>query len=171
MKNKRKVTNSVLALIICHVLLVSCNWNEQHSLKEVENIFNKVKKFKQKGKNADYIPDLQKGNPSIYAISVCNINGDVMNFGDYKTEVGIESVSKVFTLSLALDVHGIDKLMQYIGNTKGWTVVRRGWKNNVLKRPDCEPVFICSRNKLVIMTIKLMMLIPRLTYWILRWND
>lgn len=38
MKNKRKVTNSVLALIICHVLLVSCNWNEQHSLKEVENI-------------------------------------------------------------------------------------------------------------------------------------
>ena len=86
--------------------------------KEVENIFNKVKKFKQKGKNADYIPDLQKGNPSIYAISVCNINGDVMNFGDYNTEVGIESVSKVFTLSLALDVHGIDKLMQYIGNTK-----------------------------------------------------
>ena len=86
--------------------------------KEVEHIFNKVKKLKQKGENIDYIPYLKKEDPTIYAISVCNVNGDMMNFGDYDKEVGIESVSKVFTLSLALDIHGVDKITKCIGSAK-----------------------------------------------------
>ena len=53
---------------------------------DVEKIYNKVKKLKQKGKNAEYIPDLKKGNPNIYAISVCNMKGDIMNFGDYELD-------------------------------------------------------------------------------------
>lgn len=85
---------------------------------DVEKIYNKVKQMKQKGKNADYIPYLKKINPNIYAISVCNIKGDIMNFGDHEYEVGIESVSKVFTLALALNIHGIKKLIHHIGNTK-----------------------------------------------------
>ena len=39
------------------------------------NSYNKDKKMKQKGKNANYIPDLKRDNPNIYAISVCNIKG------------------------------------------------------------------------------------------------
>ena len=85
---------------------------------DVEKIYNKVKKLKQKGKNAEYIPDLKKGNPNIYAISVCNMKGDIMNFGDYEYEVGIESASKVFTLALALNIHSIKKLIRNIGKTK-----------------------------------------------------
>ena len=85
---------------------------------DVEKIYNKIKKMKQKGKNADYIPDLKKSNPNIYAISVCNIKGEIMNFGDYESEVGIQSVSKVFTLALALNIHGIKKLILNVGNTK-----------------------------------------------------
>ena len=85
---------------------------------DVEKIYNKIKKMKQKGKNADYIPDLKKGNPNIYAISVCNIKGEIMNFGDYESEVSIQSVSKVFTLALALNIHSIKKLILNIGNTK-----------------------------------------------------
>ena len=41
-----------------------------------------------------------------------------MNFGDHEYEVGIESVSKVFTLALALNIHGIKKLIHHIGKTK-----------------------------------------------------
>ena len=85
---------------------------------DVEKIYNKVKKLKQKCKNAEYIPDLKKGNPNIYAISVCNMKGDIMNFGDYEYEVGIESASKVFTLALALNIHSIKKLIRNIGKTK-----------------------------------------------------
>jgi glutaminase len=86
--------------------------------KDVEKIYNKVKKLKQKGKNAEYIPDIKRGNPNIYAISLCNMKGDIMNFGDYESEVGIESVSKVFTLALALNIHSIKKLIRNIGKTK-----------------------------------------------------
>ena len=85
---------------------------------DVEKIYNKVKKMKQKGKNANYIPDLKRDNPNIYAISVCNIKGEIMNFGDYESEVGIESASKVFTLALALNIHSIKKLINSIGNVK-----------------------------------------------------
>jgi len=85
---------------------------------DVEKIYNKVKKLKQKGKNAEYIPDIKRGNPNIYAISLCNMKGDIMNFGDYESEVGIESVSKVFTLALALNIHSIKKLIRNIGKTK-----------------------------------------------------
>ena len=84
---------------------------------DVEKIYNKVKKMKQKGKNANYIPDLKRDNPNIYAISVCNVKGEIMNFGDYQTEVGIESASKVFTLALALNIYSIKKLISHIGNT------------------------------------------------------
>jgi glutaminase len=72
--------------------------------------------MKQKGQNANYIPDLKKGNSKIYAISVCNIKGEIMNFGDYEYEVGIESASKVFTLAQALNIHSIQKLIHNIGN-------------------------------------------------------
>ena len=85
---------------------------------DVKKIYNKIKKMKQKGKNANYIPDLKIGNSNIYAISVCNIKGELMNFGDYESEVGIESVSKVFTLALALNIHSIKKLINNIGNVK-----------------------------------------------------
>lgn len=84
---------------------------------DVKKIYKKVKNMKEKGKNADYIPDLQIVDPTIYAISVCNINGDIMNFGDYRTEVGIESASKVFTLALALNMYDIKKLISHVGDT------------------------------------------------------
>ena len=83
---------------------------------DIEKIYNIVKKMNQEGKNADYIPDLKIINPDIYAISICNVNGDIMNFGNYETEVGIESVSKVFTLALVLNIHGIKKHLNFIGN-------------------------------------------------------
>lgn len=83
---------------------------------DLKHIYEKVKNMKQKGKNADYIPDLKVANKNIYGFSICYTNGDIVNFGNYDTEVGIESVSKVFTLALALNMFSIDKLMKCIGN-------------------------------------------------------
>ena len=83
---------------------------------DVENVFNKVSSEKNKGNNASYIPYLMNIDKSIYAISICNIKGDIVNFGDYKTELAIESVSKVFSLALALEKRGIPYLLDKIGN-------------------------------------------------------
>ena len=82
---------------------------------DLEKIYNKLKPLKT-GKNAEYIPELKKVNPNIYSISVCNILGDTYDIGDYNTEVAIESVSKVFTLALAIKKHNIDKITERIGH-------------------------------------------------------
>lgn len=83
---------------------------------DLKHIYEKVKNMKQKGKNADYIPDLKVADSNIYGFSICYTNGNIVNFGNYDTEVGIESVSKVFTLALALNMFSVDKLIKYIGN-------------------------------------------------------
>lgn len=83
---------------------------------DLKKIYEKVKNMKQKGKNADYIPDLKVANPNIYGFSICGIDGKIVNFGNYDTEVGIESVSKVFTLALALNMYNVDKLISHIDN-------------------------------------------------------
>jgi glutaminase len=83
---------------------------------DLKKIYEKVKNMKQKGKNADYIPDLKVENPNIYGFSICGIDGKIVNFGDSNTEVGIESVSKVFTLALALNMYNVDKIINYIGD-------------------------------------------------------
>ena len=48
----------------------------------IEEIYHKLKKVKTSGKNADYIPELKKINPNLYAISICTINGDIYNILD-----------------------------------------------------------------------------------------
>lgn len=83
---------------------------------DLKNIYEKVKNMKQKGKNADYIPDLKIADPNIYGFSICGIDGKIVNFGDSDTEVGIESVSKVFTLALVLNMYNVDKILNYIGD-------------------------------------------------------
>ena len=85
---------------------------------DVEKIFNKISSEKLKGKEASYIPFLMDIDPHIYAISICNVKGEIMNFGDYKKEVAIESASKVFSLALALEKHNIPYLLDKIGDKK-----------------------------------------------------
>jgi len=63
-------------------------------------------KFKnlQEGKNADYIPALAKVDPKVFGIALVTTDGKVYTAGDIKTEVSIQSISKVFTLVMALQL-------------------------------------------------------------------
>ena len=83
--------------------------------KDVTKIYNKLKHLSG-GKNADYIPELQKVDPKLYAISIYTIHGEQFNIGDYNHEFAIESCSKVFTLGLALKKYGIKNIKSKIGN-------------------------------------------------------
>ena len=82
--------------------------------KALEKTYNKIKKVKG-GKNASYIPELAKVDPKIFGISICTCDGTIYNIGDFKKEVAIESVAKVFTLILALEKEGISKIKNKIG--------------------------------------------------------
>jgi glutaminase len=59
-----------------------------------------------RGRVADYIPELARINPNQFALSICLPDGEQLNFGDTETPFSIQSVSKIFTLAIALGRYG-----------------------------------------------------------------
>lgn len=60
----------------------------------------------QRGTVADYIPELARIDPAQFAISVCLADGTQLERGDFATRFSIQSISKVFTLAMALGRFG-----------------------------------------------------------------
>jgi glutaminase len=67
------------------------------------------------GKNADYIPALAKVDPSMFGIAIVTPDAKVYTAGDVKTEVSIQSISKVFTMARVIDDDGPDAIEKRIG--------------------------------------------------------
>ena len=67
------------------------------------------------GKNADYIPALAKVDPNLFGIAVVTADGKVYTAGDVKTEVSIQSISKVFTMAQVIQEQGLDAIEKRIG--------------------------------------------------------
>ena len=85
---------------------------------DIGAILNEVHaKYKdlQEGKNADYIPALAKVDPKIYGIALVTTDGKVYTAGDIKSEVSIQSISKVFTLARVIEEKGPEAIEKTIG--------------------------------------------------------
>jgi len=80
----------------------------------VDAAFAKYKGLKE-GKNADYIPALAKVDPSLFGIALVTVDGKVYTAGDLKTEVSIQSISKVFTMAQVIQEQGLDSVANRIG--------------------------------------------------------
>lgn len=83
---------------------------------KVTKIYHKLKNTTG-GKNVDYIKELSKVNPRLYAISIYTTDGEQFDIGDFSHEFPIESCSKVFSLALALKKYGIKNVKKKIGFT------------------------------------------------------
>lgn len=79
------------------------------------------------GKNADYIPYLAQVDSKLFGIAVVTTDNQVFELGDAKYSFSIQSISKVYTLALAMDELGYDKVFQRIGSepTLQSTIFRR----------------------------------------------
>jgi glutaminase len=82
--------------------------------KAVDAAYAKFKDLKE-GKNADYIPALAKVDPNLFGIAVVTGDGKVYTAGDLKTEVSIQSISKVFTMAQVIQEQGLDSIEKRIG--------------------------------------------------------
>jgi len=80
----------------------------------VDAAYAKFKGLKE-GKNADYIPALAKVDPNLFGIAVVTADGKVYTAGDVKTEVSIQSISKVFTMAQVIQEQGLDSIEKRIG--------------------------------------------------------
>lgn len=67
------------------------------------------------GKNASYIPELAKADPSRFAISIATINGEVYSVGDSDLAFSLQSISKVFAYALALQDNDQKLIFDKIG--------------------------------------------------------
>ncbi len=68
------------------------------------------------GKNADYIPYLAHVDSKLFGIAVVTTDKKVYTMGDIAYAFSIQSISKVFTLALAMQEKGADKVFEKIGS-------------------------------------------------------
>ena len=80
----------------------------------VDAAYAKFRTLKE-GKNADYIPALAKVDPNLFGIAVVTADGKVYTAGDVKTEVSIQSISKVFTMAQVIQEQGPQSVEKRIG--------------------------------------------------------
>jgi len=68
------------------------------------------------GKNADYIPFLAQVDSKLFGVSVVTTDNQTFNLGDVNYSFSIQSISKVFTLALAMEELGPEKVFQRVGS-------------------------------------------------------
>src|SRR5689334_3083764 len=88
--------------------------NGQQIDKAMKTAFDRYKGLKE-GANADYIPALAKVDSNLFGIAVVTVDGQVHSIGDVKSEVSIQSISKVFTLARVLQDSGAEQIQNTIG--------------------------------------------------------
>src|SRR5215468_5405573 len=107
-----------LAVVVVSLLIAGCmlaapqgGGNPQAA---VDAAFKQFQNLKE-GKNADYIPALAKVDPNLFGIALIGADGKVYTAGDIKTEVSIQSISKVFTMAQVIQEQGLDSIEKRIG--------------------------------------------------------
>jgi glutaminase len=86
---------------------------------QIQAIINEAyNKFKgeTRGKNADYIPELAKVDSKLFGIAVVSTDNYSIAVGDTKTAFSIQSIAKVFSLALALEEQGPEKVFEKLGS-------------------------------------------------------
>src|SRR6187399_2127783 len=109
----RRVAAGIVAGVAVLSLAVSAQQTTDPQA-AVDAAFKQFKNLKE-GKNADYIPALAKVDPNLFGIVLITVDGKVFTAGDVKTEVSIQSISKVFTMAQVIQEQGLPSVEKQIG--------------------------------------------------------
>jgi len=111
--NPKRISLAVAAVVAVAALGVNAQPAAEVQ-KAVDAAYAKFRTLKE-GKNADYIPALAKVDPNLFGIAVVTTDGKVYTAGDVKTEVSIQSISKVFTMAQVIQEQGLPSVEKQIG--------------------------------------------------------
>lgn len=74
----------------------------------LNEIAQELTKINDIGKVANYIPALSAINPNKFGVNICTLDGENYNFGDSDEKFSIQSIAKVFSLTLAYQIEGVN---------------------------------------------------------------
>jgi glutaminase len=100
------------------------------------------------GKVASYIPELAKVSPHQFGMAVVTIGGEVHAIGDARTPFSIQSISKLFTLVMALQLEG-ENVWRRVGREPSGTpfnsLVQLEAENGKPRNPFINPgALVCT---------------------------
>ncbi|MCA9926913.1 MAG: glutaminase, partial [Anaerolineales bacterium] len=102
------------------------------------DIHEQVRPLLTKGKIANYIPELAHISPKKFGMAVQTTDGRLFQVGDAAECFSIQSISKLFTLTLAMRLEG-DKIWQRIGRGPSGTafnsLVQLEYENGIPRNP------------------------------------
>ncbi|MDT3293779.1 glutaminase B [Shewanella sp. SP1S2-4] len=81
----------------------------------LEEVVEKVRPLLGQGKVADYIPALASVDAGKLGIAVTTVDGETLGAGDYLEPFSIQSISKVFSLTLALTLYEEAEIWSRVG--------------------------------------------------------
>ena len=82
--------------------------------KIIKKVYDSVKNHNG-GKVANYIPELAGVDPNLFGVSVCDIYGNIYNFGDHDKHFCLQSCSKPLSYCKAYDELGKEELHKHVG--------------------------------------------------------
>ena len=74
----------------------------------LDEIYEEIQPYLSEGNVADYIPALAEVDKNQFAMTVTLDDGTSYSVGDYQKKFSIQSISKVFTFTLALNIYSKD---------------------------------------------------------------
>ncbi|MFK7847071.1 MAG: glutaminase [Rhodothermales bacterium] len=86
----------------------------------LQTILHEIQPLLGKGRIPDYIPELAQISPDKFGMAVQTLAGDVFTIGDATESFSIQSISKLFTLTLAMQMMG-DDIWQRMGREPSGT--------------------------------------------------
>lgn len=104
----------------------------------LNKIYDDVKPLVGQGKVADYIPALANVDPNQFGIAIYSNQGELYQIGDALTPFSIQSISKVFSLTLAIKHYG-DDMWQRVGREPSGlpfnSLVQLEYENGIPRNP------------------------------------
>lgn len=123
--------------------------NYQNIINEIEE---EIQGYFKEGKIADYIPALAKIEPNQFAMSIKLIDGTTYNAGNTETKFSIQSISKVFTFTLALQLYG-KNLYKRVGHEPSGnpfnSLVQLEYENGIPRNPFINAGAIVTTDSLL----------------------
>ena len=118
----------------------------------LEEIEKEIQPLFSEGKVADYIPALASVNPNQFIMSIRLFDGTSFGVGDVNSKFSIQSISKVFTFTLALEQYGRD-LYQRVGHEPSGdpfnSLVQLEYENGIPRNPFINAGAIVTTDTLV----------------------